>query len=120
MQRDYTFDDVRDFLSEKFAEKDPKLLKALDVLAGVGLILSPLVLGPAGAAALPLIGVKNDLIKAGKYVVAKLTKAQDEGPLENYRRMQMAYTLICQTSFCEALDEALPHVLDRSCAKVTL
>lgn len=112
MQRDYTFDDVRDFLREKFGEKDPKLLKALDVLAGVGLILSPLVLGPAGAAALPLIGVKNDLIKAGRYVVAKLTKAQDEGPLENYRRMQMAYTLICQTSFCEALDEALPHVLD--------
>ena len=57
---------------------DPKLIEAVDNLLGMALVCSPMVLGPAAAAVLPTLAVKNELIKIGKSVFEKLTKKKDE------------------------------------------
>ena len=68
----------------------------------------PVVLGPAALAFLPILGVKNELVKIGKSVFEKLTKRKDEDYLARYETMRTAYGLLVFTSFFDALDAQLP------------
>lgn len=49
---------------KKQGKDDPKLIEAVDNLLGLALICSPAILGPAAAALLPTLAVKNELGKA--------------------------------------------------------
>ena len=77
MDTTLTFKDVCELIKKEH-QSDPKLIEAVDSLLGVAFILSRIVFGPAGAAALALLGVKNELIKIGKSVYEKLTSKKDE------------------------------------------
>lgn len=101
---------------KQHGKEDPKLLEAVDNLLGVSLICSPIVLGPAAAALLPTLAVKNDLIKIGKSVFEKLTKKKDEDYVLRHQTMSAAYGLLVFTSFFDALDSRLPEALRKEFA----
>lgn len=96
---------------KKQGKDDPKLIEAVDSLLGLALVCSPVVLGPASAALLPTLAVKNELVKIGKSVFDKLTKKKDEDYLLRYETMRTAYGLLVFTSFFDALDACLPEAL---------
>jgi hypothetical protein len=93
---------------------EPKLIDAVDRLVSLAVIFSPVVLGPAAAALLPLLSVKNELVKMGKYVFDSFVKKEDSDYLAKQQRMQVAYSLLVFTSFFEALDRKMPkEIRDR-------
>jgi hypothetical protein len=96
---------------KKQGKDDPKLIEAVDNLLGLALVCSPIVLGPAAAAVLPTLAVKNELIKIGKSVFEKLTKKKDEDYVLRHETMRTAYGLLVFTSFFDALDARLPKAL---------
>jgi hypothetical protein len=110
MSLDLTFKSVCDTI-KKHGKEDAKLLEAVDSLLGLALICSPAVVGPAAAALLPTLAVKNELMKIGKSVFEKLTKNKDEDYLLRYETMRTAYGLLVFTSFFDALDARIPDAL---------
>ena len=106
MTLDLTFKEVCSFI-KKDGEKDPKLIEAVDKLLGFAMICSPIFLGPSAAAFLPSLAVKNELIKIGKGIFDKFTKQDDNNYVSRQQRMQVAYGLLCFTSFFEALDKKI-------------
>ncbi len=98
---------------KKQGKDDPKLIGSVDNLLGLALICSPVVLGPSAAALLPMLAVKNELIKIGKSVFEKLTKKKDEDYLLRHETMGTAYGLLVFTSFFDALDSQIPEALRR-------
>jgi hypothetical protein len=104
MMLDLTFKDVCKFIKED----EPSLVETVDKFIGLGLILSPIALGPAGLALLPLLAVKNELTKLGKGLLDGISKKKDVDFLSRQTRLQAAYGLICYTAFFEALDRQLP------------
>lgn len=110
MTLDLTFKQVCELVS-KDGREDPKLLEAVDKLLGLAMICSPLILGPAAAALLPTLAVKNELVKIGKGVFDKLTKKKDDDYVARQERMQMAYGLLVFTAFFDALDGKIPKSL---------
>lgn len=109
MTLDLNFKQVCDLL-KKDGAKDPKLIEATDNLLGLAMICSPLLVGPVALALLPLLGVKNELIKIGKYVFDKLSN-KDNDYLARQERMQIAYGVLPFTAFFEALDAQIPDNL---------
>lgn len=107
MTLDITLKQVCDFVAKDGA-KDPHLIQAVDNLLGLTLLCAPVVVGPAAAALLPLLAVKNELVKIGKFIFDKLTKNRDDDYVARQERMQTAYGLICFTAFFEALDRQIP------------
>jgi hypothetical protein len=103
---------------KKQGKEDAKLLEAVDSLLGLALICSPVVLGPAAAALLPTLAVKNELVKIGKSVFEKLTKKKDEDYLLRYETMRTTYGLLVFTSFFDALDAGIPKALRTEIALV--
>jgi len=61
MSLDITFKDVCQSI-KKYGKDDPKLIQGVDNLLGLAIICSPAILGPAAAAVLPTLAVKNELI----------------------------------------------------------
>ncbi len=110
MNLDLTFKEVCSFI-KKDGEKDPKLIEAVDNLLGFAMICSPIFFGPSTCAFLPSLGVKNELIKIGKGIFEKLTKDKDDDYVSRQKRMQIAYGLLCFTSFFDALDNKIPKKL---------
>lgn len=110
MTLDLTFKQVCELVS-KDGREDPKLIEAVDKLLGLAMICSPLILGPAAAALLPTLAVKNELVKIGKGVFDKLTKKKDDDYVARQERMQMAYGLLVFTAFFDALDGKIPKNL---------
>jgi hypothetical protein len=96
---------------KKQGKNDPKLIESVDNLLGLALICSPVVLGPAAAALLPTLAVKNEIIKIGKTAFEKLTTKKDEDYVERHETMGMSYGLLVFTSFFDALDSRLPEAL---------
>lgn len=94
---------------KKQGKDDPKLIEAVDTLLGLALICSPVVLGPAAAALLLMLAVKNELTKIGKSVFEKLTNKKDEDYVLRHETMRIAYGLLVFTSFFDALDSRLPE-----------
>jgi hypothetical protein len=107
MSLDLTFKQVCEFIKKD----DPKLIEAVDKLLGLAFVCSPVLLGPAGLALLPLLTAKNELIKVGKHVFDTFSKKKDDDFVARQTRMQTAYGLICYTAFFEALDRQLPEEL---------
>jgi hypothetical protein len=117
MNLDLTFKDVCATV-KKQGKDDPKLIEAVDSLLGLALICSPVVVGPATAALLPTLALKNELIKIGKSVFEKLTKKKDEDYVLRHETMCTAYGLLVFTSFFDALDSRLPDVLRKEIALI--
>ncbi len=107
MSLELSFKDICNTI-RKQGKEDPKLIEAVDNLLGLALICSPVVLGPAAVALLPILGTKNELIKIGKSVFEKLTKKKEEDYLLRHETMRTAYGLLVFTSFFDALDASLP------------
>jgi hypothetical protein len=110
MSTELTFKSVCDTIKQR-GKQDAKLLEAVDSLLGLALICSPVVLGPAAAAVLPTLAIKNEVVKIGKGVFDKLTKIKDEDYLQRYETMRTAYGLLIFTSFFDALDALIPDAL---------
>ena len=83
MSIDLTFNDVCKTI-KKQGKGDPTLIKAVDNLLGLALICSPVALGPAAAAAIPTLAVKNELIKIGKSVFDRFTEKKAKDYLSRY------------------------------------
>jgi hypothetical protein len=116
MALNLTFKQVREMI-EKDQDVDPVLIDAVDRIFGLTIICAPAFLGPAAAGLLPLLGVKNELVKIGKTAFSKLTGKDDKDYLSREQRMQAAYGLICYTAFFDALDRSIPNALR---AKISL
>jgi hypothetical protein len=110
MTLNLTFKQICDLLQGD-AQEDPKLLDAVDKLLGLALICSPVVVGPAAVALLPLLGVKNELVKIGKGVFDWISNKKDVDYMLRQQHMQMAYGLLCFTAFFDALDNQMPRSL---------
>ena len=107
MPLDLSFKQVCDFIKKD----DPALIDAVDKLLGLTLVCSPLLIGPAAAALLPIIAVKNEVVKLGKYVFEAFSNRGDADYVARQQRMEIAYGLICFTAFFAALDEQIPEEL---------
>ena len=106
-----TFRAACDFIKKNHAA-EPSLLPAVDALLGTAMVLSPVFFGPIGAPVLALLGVKNELVKAGKLVYEKVTKSTEEDVLSRHARLSYAYCFVSYAAFFDALDEALGEVRD--------
>lgn len=113
MEKEFTFETAKKLLLARYGETETPLLEALDKLAGIGLILSPLAFGPAGLVAVAILGTKNELIKAGKYVVELLTKNSSPDASADYELLQSAYATICYAAFFSGLDECWPDFAEK-------
>src|SRR5690348_3099916 len=92
---------------------DPKLVESVDLMLGLVMILTPLVISTPAALAAPalgLLGVKNELTKIGKDLFQRVTAKKDKDNLARQKRMETAYGLLCFTAFFEALDNLLPDI----------
>ena len=98
-------------LVKKEGKRDPKLIEAVDALLGLILVCSPILVGDAAVALLPTLAAKNELVKIGKLLFAKLSKKKDLDYLTRQNHMQVAYGMLCFTSFFGALDEQIPKTL---------
>lgn len=106
----YSFEDARELLTDR-APHDTGLLDAFDAISGATLALSPLLGSGALASLLPLVRTKNELVKAGRFLLAKLSvRGRGESPVESARRMQLAYTIVCHVSILGALSDAWKKV----------
>lgn len=107
MSIDITFKEVCNFIKKD----DQGLIDTVDKLLGFCIVCSPMVLGPVAAALLPLISVKNELVKICKSLHTSLTNKMDSDYVARQRRMQICYALIPFTAFFEALDRSIPKLL---------
>ena len=105
MPLDLSFKQVCDFIKKD----DPALIDAVDKLLGLTLVCSSLVMGPAAVVLLPIIAVKNEVVKLGKHVFEAFSKRNDADYVARQQRMEIAYGLICFTAFFEALDGQIPE-----------
>nr|VFK52654.1 MAG: hypothetical protein BECKTUN1418D_GA0071000_101620 [Candidatus Kentron sp. TUN] len=110
MNLDLTFKDVCTTI-KKQGKGDPGLIEAVDNLLGLPLVCSPVVLGPAAAAWLPILVTKNELIKIGKSVFEKFTNNKVDDYSLRHETMRTAYGLLVFTSFFDTLDSRLPKAL---------
>ncbi len=107
MESDLTFKSVCDFLKKD----DPTLIDSIDKLAGITIVLTPIVFGPAALPALALLRAKDEITRLGRALYDKVTSKRERNYLERTERMKAAYGLICYTAFFEALDKTLPKEL---------
>nr|VFJ55470.1 MAG: hypothetical protein BECKFW1821B_GA0114236_102315 [Candidatus Kentron sp. FW]VFJ76112.1 MAG: hypothetical protein BECKFW1821C_GA0114237_10996 [Candidatus Kentron sp. FW] len=110
MSLDLTFKNICTTI-KKQGKGDPELLEAVDNLLGFALVCSPVVLGPAAAAWLPILVAKNELTKIGKSVFEKFTKNEVDDYSLRHETMRTAYGLLVFTSFFDTLDSRLPKAL---------
>jgi hypothetical protein len=104
------------WVCEYIKKDEPTVINAVDKLLGLTMICSPAFSGPAGAVLLPLLGVKDELVKLGKAVFETVVQKHDRHYIARQERMQAAYGLLCFTAFFEALDRQLPEELRRRIA----
>lgn len=98
---DLTFDDLRALLEE---DGQGGLLDALDAFAGASLVVGAALGGGPGL--LALLGPKNELVKIGKQLLAKIA-GDSEDFRDRHRRMALAHQLVVYTSFFEAAEPIL-------------
>jgi hypothetical protein len=112
-----TFESVCKSLIDEHPDKadDLKTLSDIALVLGVAATAGPLTaITVAGATpaviALTAIGtlanffaVKDKVHQTVEYLISKITNKKDDDPLQQMRRMERAYHLICYTAFFEAL-----------------
>lgn len=106
---EFRFADIRRLVKD---EGDSKLLGDVDLILGAVLVASGAGLAVGGAAipaaaALGLLGPKNELFKLGNALVRKLLKRGDGGIAACQQRMMAAHQLVVYSAFLEAADEIL-------------
>lgn len=116
MPQNITFKDVCNYLKKDNLEIADKL----DKFIGVALMMSPFTIGSAALSLLPLLSVKNELIKLSKAIYDSLSKKKEDNYLERQKKMQMAFALICFTSFYEALDDTMTENIRRGMAELDI
>jgi hypothetical protein len=99
------FEDIKTLVRET---GDTALLKKLDQFVGAAMIVSAAATGQPGI--LALLGPKDELIKIGEKVVAKLTGRHKENFLERHLRMTAAYQIVIYVAFFEAAADVLTDV----------
>ncbi|NUT92162.1 MAG: hypothetical protein HOY78_09030, partial [Saccharothrix sp.] len=108
-RNELTFDGLCRML--KSASTDSKLLDNLDTLSGALMVLAPVAVGASSL--LPLLGAKNELVKAGKQVVRTLAKRPADDKLTRHDLLLTVYCLTCYTAFFEAVHRMLPRLRER-------
>ncbi|WP_425801736.1 NACHT domain-containing protein [Desulfitobacterium sp. Sab5] len=104
MIKDLKFKEVCNLLKKD----DGTLIDLVDKLMGAAIVFSPIIIGPEALPILGLLATKNELTKIGKSLLEKYTSKKDSDYIARMKRMEVAYGLICFTSFFEALDQLLP------------
>ena len=94
MSTTFTFHSACSIIKENYLHNEPKLIKAVDLLLGTAMVLSPVVLGPVAAPALALLGAKNEIVKIGKSVYDKLLgETEDEESVLSRQQRTLAKLL---------------------------
>ncbi len=102
-----SFSQVRELVQDE--PNTDETLDSIDAILGAIIAISPVVLGPTGIALLPLIGVKNEMMKFGKRILKTLVTSENDY-LGRSERMAAAHCLITFTSFFDALSQELPEL----------
>jgi hypothetical protein len=93
---------VRKLIEDKKLPED--LLDTFNLITDAVIALSPLALGPVGAALLwPMLEPKHDLVDAAKTAIKKLTKSRPSHYVDQARRFAAANALLTYTAFFDAL-----------------
>lgn len=115
MKLELTFKDICSALKAE-GKDDLQLIAAVDHLIGLAMVCSPVILGPYAAAMIPMLAVKNEVVKTGKVIVEKLQSRKDDDYVKRQETMQIAYGLLVFTAFFDALDSCIPKALRREIA----
>lgn len=107
MPIELTFKQVCEFIKKD----DHGLIDDVDNLLGLAFASSPLFMSAGSVSLLPMIPVKNEIVKISKRVFEALKSKNDDDYLSRRQRMEMAYGLICFTAFFDALDRQIPEPL---------
>jgi hypothetical protein len=101
--------DVRKLIKdESMAET---ALTVIDDLLGAVVVLSPVVAGPAALALLPLIEVKDELVRLGRDAIKVITTSQASDYLDRAKRLAAANCLLTFTAYFDALNQLLPGLM---------
>jgi hypothetical protein len=101
--------DVRKLIKdENMAES---ALDVVDDLLGAVIVLSPMVIGPAALALLPLLEVKDQFVRLGKDAIKAVTKSQASDYLDKAKRLAAANCLLTFTAYFDALNQLLPGLM---------
>jgi hypothetical protein len=101
--------DVRKLIKdENMAES---ALDVVDDLLGAVIVLSPMVIGPAALALLPLLEVKDQFVKLGKDAIKAVTTSQASDYLDKAKRLAAANCLLTFTAYFDALNQLLPGLM---------
>jgi hypothetical protein len=87
---------------------------ALDVvndLLGAAIVLSPMLFGPVALALLPMIEVKDELVRLGKDAIKAIAKSQASDYLDKAKRLAAANCLLTFTVYFDALNHLLPGLM---------
>ncbi|TCO48868.1 NACHT domain-containing protein [Actinocrispum wychmicini] len=109
MKTNLTFDELCKML--KTGESDGEVLSALDAMSGALMVLGPAALGIPAASVFGLFGVKNELVKAGRFLVRKVSGRTPDDKLTRHDLVLAVYCLSCYTAFFEAAARAMPDIL---------
>jgi hypothetical protein len=102
--------DVRKLIKdENMAES---ALDVVDDLLGAVIVLSPMVIGPAALALLPLLEVKDQFVRLGKDAIKAITKSQASDYLDKAKRLAAANCLLTFTAYFDALNQLLPGLMN--------
>ncbi|WP_329109032.1 hypothetical protein OG792_10175 [Micromonospora sp. NBC_01699] len=103
-----TYVEVRKLVAD--AGSDSAVIQAVDRLLSAGLILSPVLLGPAAVPSLGLFDMKNDLVLRANEVARKLV-GRNGTFLERSESLAAGHFLITYTAFFSAYDEIVGPLL---------
>lgn len=101
---------VRKLLASESSSSDG-ILEFLDNLLGAILALSPAIVGPAALPLLALIEPKNELMKAAKATIRKLSKAEQDNFTDRATRIAAANCLITFTAYFDTLARSFPEIM---------
>ena len=102
---DMSFDELTKLVK---TENDAALLNALDLLLSAVLVLLPAATGTPATWA--LIEPKNELVKLGRQLIAKLARKRKDDFLARQRRIAAAHALVCYTAFFDAANKVTTPV----------
>jgi len=115
MKTKFTFEQVC-----KLVESDyPDLKEDFNVLLDLLILFSPLCFSNPATGTIATIGILADLLavkdgifKVGERLLTKITGSSKD-PIDRYRRMELAYVLICYSAFFDSLEKAIPEIMDK-------
>lgn len=110
MIKEFSFKDVRKYLEK---DNNSAILDAFDKLANAAIIFAPVIFGVQFLPLLELLDAKDRLVDLGKTVVNFIASKHEPNYIERLEQLRTAYSLICYTSYFEALEEVLPKDISK-------